>query len=155
MQDDRARENDGCTLSSSWERRCQTDEEGKLRCETLKRTWRRCPGRAPEELSSEHLVGDPEMERPPSIFSPRPGPHESAGGFGVPGGFFGEIDQLTRQMEAMMGAAFGGAFDFGSPRGLGGGFGSSAPGSTPGMQQQPHQRMPATGMPSTVQVDEV
>ena len=48
-------EDERCSVSTSWERRCQTDDAGALRCETIKRKFRHCPGRPAEELSAEHV----------------------------------------------------------------------------------------------------
>ena len=39
-----------CSYSTSVERRCATDEEGRLRCQMLRRTFRHCPGKPAEEV---------------------------------------------------------------------------------------------------------
>mmetsp|Transcript_25815 Transcript_25815/g.65633 ORF Transcript_25815/g.65633 Transcript_25815/m.65633 type:complete len:122 (+) Transcript_25815:26-391(+) len=64
-----ADDDDGCARSSTWERRCKTDAEGKLRCETIQRAWRHCPNRAPEELTLERSQSQGcEHEPMPDIF---------------------------------------------------------------------------------------
>lgn len=80
-----------CFLSSSWERRCATDENGKLRCETLSRQWRHCPGRAPEEVTTERHKEDHPHHTPPPT-SPGSGSPDAG------------MEQMMRHMEAMMGA---------------------------------------------------
>ena len=96
---------DGCMVSTSWERRCATDDQGKLRCETLQRKWRHCPGRAPEELSSTHSeegADGAQPHVPPALASP----WATAPRGPTDGGF----DHMFRQMEAMMGILGGGFF---------------------------------------------
>ena len=45
-----------CAISTQWQRSCQTDDEtGQMRCETLKRTYRLCPGRQPEIVKEERV----------------------------------------------------------------------------------------------------
>ena len=142
-----------------------------MRCETLKRVYRRCPGMAPEELSSERVVGsepETELHGPFSTFSlPRlhgRGSGNSNGGGGGGGGFgsldsFGsahlEFERMTRQMEAMMGAMLGGNLG-GS---WGGGFGGPPMAERrAGMREAPPQNAPPRWRPegqSPVHVDEV
>merc|ERR1712023_73157 len=49
-----------CFRSTERSIQCQTGEDGKMKCEELKRIWKHCPGRQPEELSVERseLQGD-------------------------------------------------------------------------------------------------
>jgi len=44
---------DGCFYSTQHETNCRTGEDGATRCQLLKRVFRHCPGRTPEEVSRE------------------------------------------------------------------------------------------------------
>ena len=87
-----------CYLSSSWERRCATDENGKLRCETLSQQWRHCPGRAPEEVTTERLSSEDQPHHPPPPTSPERWRGAASPDAGK--------EQMMRHMETMM-EAFG------------------------------------------------
>jgi hypothetical protein len=93
-------DDDGCMRSTQWERRCATDEAGELKCETLRRVFRHCPGRAPEEVERE--VNPPDG----TPGSDRRVPF-AADGLGTPRGDAWQphnLDQMREQMEAMLGA---------------------------------------------------
>lgn len=83
------REEEVCSTSTHIERHCQADEAGAMRCETIKRMYRHCPGRPPEELSVERTEGDAEasslFSSPWSLLGLRPRAHEDGrpphGGF--------------------------------------------------------------------------
>ena len=109
-------EGEQCHISTSWSRSCQTDENGLLRCETLKRMYRHCPGRAPEivqeeraEEGAEHQNGSPfGGGGAPSLFGRGPGdafPSPSPFGTLDP---FHIFQQFEQRMEALMG--MGGLF---------------------------------------------
>ena len=106
-----------CTISQHWERRCQTDEAGVLRCETLKRMYRHCPGRPPEEISVTKVEDEGEPMAPSFGSSP-----PSLGGHLFGGPFFGRgsdaghghgtvllpgPEAMFQQFDAMVGQLFG------------------------------------------------
>ena len=96
-----------CWLSQSQETRCQTDAEGQLRCETLKRLWRHCPGKPPEELKTERSdAGPPQIPQSPfapfDAHPPRRLPVESTDGV------LGLFAAMEEQMAAMMHGFVGG-----------------------------------------------
>ena len=97
----RAFDEENCAISTSIEQRCATDDSGTLRCETLKRIYRLCPGRPPEEVSVERVEGDAAAAIPP----PR-----------LQGGLYSMFDGF-HQMDAMFGAIFGGRSMLGVPGG--------------------------------------
>ena len=89
----RSDDDDRCSISTSVETRCHTDENGAWRCEELRRKFRHCPGRAPEEISVERA----ETDAPP----PR-APFASFGGEGSPHDFFAQVESM------LSGFGFGG-----------------------------------------------
>ena len=132
---------DGCVLSTQIERRCSTDDAGVLRCQTLKRVWRHCPGKPPEELSVDSAENEGTHSPPELPWPHHSAPHHGAGpgfgGFGSLGGFGGGFEHMLSQMQSMM-EAFGGGLGGG---GLGGGgFGPMPPGAS-GPPQQPQVRV--------------
>ena len=120
---------EACSISTSWQRSCQTDAEtGQLRCETIKRILKQCPGKPPEE-SVERQTGDDDSifagSAPPrfgSLFGGFGGSGGSGGGGGWPtapppsGGrdieseIFGSFRVLESMMGAMQGLLQGGAW---------------------------------------------
>ena len=131
---------DACFISHSHEQRCHTDEDGKFRCEAIKRAWRHCPGRAPEELSIERSEFEPSAQaREQQQWPFGHGPQAPAlGGPRLPpSGPFGEAEQLFAQMDSMM-------------RGLQQGF------SVPfGERRPPNRAQPPTAPRGPVKVDEI
>ena len=89
----RSDDDDRCSISTSVETRCHTDENGAWKCEELRRKFRHCPGRAPEEISVERA----ETDAPP----PR-APFASFGGEGSPHDFFAQVESM------LSGFGFGG-----------------------------------------------
>ena len=89
----RSDDDDRCSISTSVETRCHTDDHGAWRCEELRRKFRHCPGRAPEEISVERA----ESDAPP----PR-APFASFGGEGSPHDFFAQVESM------LSGFGFGG-----------------------------------------------
>jgi len=53
-------DDDKCYFSNSEERRCELGQDGQMRCEVLKRVWRHCPGKPPEQVKVEQseMTGD-------------------------------------------------------------------------------------------------
>ena len=104
---------DGCVLTTDFSRRCQTDpESGKLRCETLRRKWRHCPGRAPELLERTDLETDASDAAPLHSTSPwsSDSSSNSSGDRGLllrPPPDVASLFQSLERMEAMMGMLFG------------------------------------------------
>ena len=96
-----------CHISTSWQTACQTDAEGQMRCETLKKIWKHCPGKPPE-LVQEERVQEEGNERspfgssgPPSLFrAPQADPHF---GHAMPMDPFGTF----QRMDELMGSFFG------------------------------------------------
>ena len=170
MQDD-----ERCSVSTSISRTCQTDQEtGELRCETLKRLYRHCPGQPPVLVQEEHIQGDSaaphsspfggdgsqnnNLPGPPSMFSwglQQPGGSRSAPeaqvGMHDP---FQMMQQMEQRMEAMMSSMLGGGGLFGGPM-LGP---PSGRGQPPGMRepsQPPPQASPQAPMPRRpIRIDE-
>jgi hypothetical protein len=89
----RSDDDDRCSISTSVETRCHTDENGAWKCEELRRKFRHCPGHAPEEISVERA----ETDAPP----PR-APFASFGGEGSPHDFFAQVESM------LSGFGFGG-----------------------------------------------
>ena len=131
---------DACYISRSEEHRCQTDEDGQMRCTTLKRVWRHCPGQPPQELESEHSTTEAPQRSDAWPESRRPDPWGQRDGQ-VPSPFagdrsMGDVFGMFAQMEAQMESLF---------RGLGGMGG--------GMQLRPPVRAPQPRAPPAVQVE--
>ena len=102
---DAAARQDECIISSRWEQRCQTDDEGKLRCEALKRKWRLCPGQQPVEIERSTSKEENPQELNGVFTSPWPrafggadAPSRGPGMHPLPppdlGGMFQQMDQL-------------------------------------------------------------
>ena len=64
----RSDDDDRCSISTSTETRCHTDESGAWKCEELRRKFRHCPGRATEEISVERAETDAPPPRAPFAF---------------------------------------------------------------------------------------
>ena len=114
-----------CAISTSWQRSCRTDDEtGQLRCETLKRTYRLCPGKPPEIVNEEKVLEDGSSGGlgnnrslfgggPPSLFGGLPSPWSSAPpARTAPAEPFGAdpfqmMERMEQRMQAMMGSFFG------------------------------------------------
>jgi hypothetical protein len=116
--DDRAQ----CSISTMTERRCGTvrDEDGKarLKCETIKRKFRQCPGEAPVEIESKTTQEDVDGAMDQSVMD---GGSLGGGAFGGQGGFpagatdpFVMMDEMMREMTRGFGGGgmrFGAEFD--------------------------------------------
>ena len=89
---------DECYLSSSFTQRCVTDEDGKLKCEALKRKFRHCPGREREEIERSTHESTEDKPGPLSVFG---GGQEQ--GLRHPGP---EINGMMSQMDALFNALF-------------------------------------------------
>ena len=116
-----------CAISTQWQRSCQTDDEtGQMRCETLKRTYRLCPGRQPEIVKEERVDEDGSGAFPnhgpfggsglPSLFGGMPSSpwsRDSAPPAHPPPAHpfgpdpFQMMEQMEQRMQAMMGSFFG------------------------------------------------
>ena len=88
----RSDDDDRCSISTSIETRCHTDESGAWKCEELRRKFRHCPGRAPEEISVDRA----ETDAPPRA------PFASFAGGGSPHDFFAQVESM------LSGFGFGG-----------------------------------------------
>jgi len=135
-----------CSITTSVETSCSTDEDGKMRCETLRRKFRLCPGKPPEEIerTTEQTDGSeqPSLGSPHALFGGRIFGGGGLGGFGGGAPEDGRDGQrhsyrfsfgdsllgpemgMFRQLEDMM-RHFDGAF------GGGGGIGGSLNGAWP------------------------
>ena len=109
-----------CAISTQWQRSCQTDDEtGQMRCETLKRTYRLCPGRQPEIVKEERVDEDGSgasrttarlgqrlplfggMPSSPWSRDSAPPAHPPPA---HPSGSFQMMEQMEQRMQAMMGS---------------------------------------------------
>lgn len=104
-----------CSYSTSVERRCATDEEGRLRCQMLRRTFRHCPGKPAEEV--ERIEEESDGAAAEWSLTPSPFGSGSPFGNGFPfGGNSSGADAQARDpftdpfMDSLLGSFFGNTF---------------------------------------------
>ena len=115
-----------------------------MRCETLKRKFRHCPGKPPELVHEErvHEEGDQQSSGPPSLFASPPswGHFERQPSGAFPGHSDVDPFQMFQRMEQMMGSLFGGSIGPGPGMQLPPRLPPSQP--PPSQQQSPQQQPP-------------
>ncbi|KAL1523751.1 hypothetical protein AB1Y20_018678 [Prymnesium parvum] len=131
-----------CAFSQVIERHCATDEEGRLRCQTIRKLYKHCPGRHPEEVIEREDETGASLDgrgQSDAWVQPRvPGRHFEGGGELTLHDFRSLQDDFVNQMNSIF-RIFG--FD-GFGKGFGGGLFESTPPPRARAEQQPDASRP-------------